>query len=201
MGIATLVVSCYVDNLTSNASAKSCADRKRRASTSHWNLHPGKLGNCKSKASLTSTMGPAHWTPSTKTCHHKHWNAGKKKPAPKKPAKRTCSPAEVKGKEFYTWEARGRHCYHIIAGKVLEQDYKTKSATKCNKRGFRKTVTIGRGQGISSHYPNGDSTGCPGRKKRSAALIIKRVPGAKGTSRQFPSQALAITVLPSPQPI
>merc|ERR1711988_1203969 len=92
---------------------------------------------------------------------------------------RTCTPAEVKGKEFYTWEARGRHCYHIIAGKVLEQDYRSKRASKCNKAGFRKTVTIGRGQGISKYYPNGDSTGCPGRRKRSASLTIKRVPGIR----------------------
>merc|ERR1711924_514787 len=29
--ISTLLITCYVDNITSNASAKACADRKRRA--------------------------------------------------------------------------------------------------------------------------------------------------------------------------
>jgi len=73
--ISTLLITCYVDNITSNASAKACADRKRRASTSQWNINGGSLARCPSKAHLTNSMGPASWKPSSRTCHHRHWNA------------------------------------------------------------------------------------------------------------------------------
>jgi len=72
--ISTLLITCYVDNITSNSSAKACADRKRRASTSQWNINAGSLARCPSKAHLTNSMGPAGWKPSSRTCHLKHWH-------------------------------------------------------------------------------------------------------------------------------
>lgn len=53
--IATLVVKCYVYNITSNANAKKCADKKRKSSTSRWNITPGSLARCKSTATLKTT--------------------------------------------------------------------------------------------------------------------------------------------------
>merc|ERR1712054_76794 len=76
--ISTLVITCYVDNITSTHSAKVCADKKRRASTSQWNINGHSLNRCHSKAHLTNSFGPASWTPSTKTCHAIHWHAGAK---------------------------------------------------------------------------------------------------------------------------
>merc|ERR1712230_29186 len=72
-----------------------------------------------------------------------------------------CKPASVKGQEFYSWD--GKYCYHIVAGSVLEQGRWNGKGKKslCNKSGFKKTVVIGRGKGISKIYKNGDSKGCP----------------------------------------
>jgi len=96
--ISTLLITCYVDNITSNSSAKACADRKRRASTSQWNINAGSLARCPSKAHLTNSMGPAGWKPTVKSCTMKHWhNAAHvkenkaKEVAAKKPAKLTCA--------------------------------------------------------------------------------------------------------------
>jgi len=325
--VATLVIKCYINNLTSNAGAKGCADKAKRANTSRWNIAAGPLIPCNSKATNSKIFGPPNWKPSSRNCHLRHWHeklhkektkkeqnakerakkeraakerakkaerrakekadkrekkqkelAKKEKAAKKKeradkaakrerkakaderrskelqskertakershkarereqkrvaherrskesstkerrgkesrskaterrnkgterrnkgternnkanerrnkarskPKKRVCQPAEIQGQEYYTWEARGRHCYHIIAGRVLDQDYTSKSKYRCNKRNFRKTVTIGRGRGISSHYPNGDRRGCPGNRPRSAKLTIKRDPNGR----------------------
>jgi len=96
--ISSLVVGCYMDNLTSNSAAKACADRKRRSGTNHWNIKAGKLSACKSKATLSSVFGPTHWKPSTKTCHHKHWHAKaeKKKAGPSGPSKTITSNGTAK---------------------------------------------------------------------------------------------------------
>ena len=40
-------------------------------------------------------------------------------------------------------------CTHVHA-QVLEQDYRTRRAGQCNAAGFRKSVTIGRGRGITN---------------------------------------------------
>jgi len=69
--VATLVVTCYVDNLTSNSAAKACADKKRSENTSRWNINGGSLAACKSKATLTSTFGPSGWTPTRANCGEK----------------------------------------------------------------------------------------------------------------------------------
>merc|ERR1711959_124747 len=75
--ISSLVVTCYIDNLTSNAAAKRCADGKRRTSTARWNISSPRLSACKAKATLIKKFGPANWLPSSKTCHLKHWNEAK----------------------------------------------------------------------------------------------------------------------------
>jgi len=91
-----------------------------------------------------------------------------KRPTPKVAE---CQPATVKGQEFYTWT--GRYCYHIIVGSVLEQGrWNGQRKSLCNKKGFKKSVTIGRGKGVSKEYHNGSSRACPGGKKRSASLKI-----------------------------
>merc|ERR1711959_827235 len=92
-----------------------------------------------------------------------------------------CKPASVKGEEFYSWD--GKYCYHIVAGSVLEQGRWNGQGRKslCNKRGFKKSVVIGRGGGITSNYKNGDSRACPGGRKRSASLRIVRSKGLKSS--------------------
>merc|ERR1711998_105155 len=72
--ISTLVITCYVDNITSNSSAKACANKKRRASTNQWNINGGTLARCPSKAHLEASFGPKGWQPTKRTCHHSHWN-------------------------------------------------------------------------------------------------------------------------------
>merc|ERR1711959_341111 len=92
-----------------------------------------------------------------------------------------CKPASVKGEEFYSWD--GKYCYHIVAVSVLEQGRWNGQGRKslCNKRGFKKSVVIGRGRGITSNYKNGDSKACPGGRKRSASLRIVRSKGLKSS--------------------
>merc|ERR1711939_806589 len=65
---ATLVVTCYVDNLSNNAGARKCADKARSADVSQWNISPKNLDPCSTKASLTSTMGPTSWLPTVANC-------------------------------------------------------------------------------------------------------------------------------------
>jgi len=66
--IATLVVECYINNLTSNSAAKACADKKRSENTSRWNISAPSLNACKSKGALTATFGPATWAPTASNC-------------------------------------------------------------------------------------------------------------------------------------
>jgi len=66
--ISALVVKCYVNNISSNSRAQSCASRAQRANTSIWNINGGSLPACKSKASLTSSFGPSGWNPSSGNC-------------------------------------------------------------------------------------------------------------------------------------
>merc|ERR1712054_549904 len=84
--ISTLVITCYVDNITSNASAKACANKKRRASTNQWNINGGTLARCPSKAHLEASFGPKGWQPTKRTCHHSHWNEKSYKKAMKEKA-------------------------------------------------------------------------------------------------------------------
>merc|ERR1712100_2466 len=95
-----------------------------------------------------------------------------------------CKPASVKGEEFYSWD--GKYCYHIVAGSVLEQGRWHGQGRKslCNKKGFKKTVVIGRGKGISPSYKNGDNQGCPNGKARSASLrIVKSATSKSSTAK------------------
>merc|ERR1711981_1498069 len=71
--IATLVVTCYVDNLTDNGAAKTCADKKRGADTNQWNINPANLTPCNSNAELTNEFGPANWLPTSGRCS-KAWH-------------------------------------------------------------------------------------------------------------------------------
>merc|ERR1711939_838049 len=72
--IASLIITCYVDNLKSNSGAKSCADKKRKSDTSQWNISPRNLDACVSSAVLQTRFGPLDWKPSSKSCELKHWN-------------------------------------------------------------------------------------------------------------------------------
>merc|ERR1711934_974169 len=47
--VAALVIKCCTDNMTNNAAAKKCADNKRSANTSKFNINPPGIGACKSK--------------------------------------------------------------------------------------------------------------------------------------------------------
>merc|ERR1711977_297249 len=114
------------------------------------------------------------------------------------PSGTECRPTEVKGQEFYSWD--GKYCYHIVAGSVLEQGrWSGAKKSLCNKSGFKKSVVIGRGKGISKIYKNGDSRGCPDGRKRSASLKIVRSKSAKSSTARVsePSTchyAIVITV-------
>lgn len=66
--IATLIVGCYADQLSSNRGAKLCADKKRSASTSQWNIRAGKLAACKSRTRLAQLLGPKGWQPTRRNC-------------------------------------------------------------------------------------------------------------------------------------
>merc|ERR1711988_765747 len=72
--IASLVISCYVDNISANSAAKACADKKRSADTSQWNISFSPLDACIETRVLESRFGPMDWKPSSKTCELKHWN-------------------------------------------------------------------------------------------------------------------------------
>merc|ERR1711990_954888 len=65
---ATLVVTCYVDNLSNNAGGKACADKARAADDSQWNITPKTLDPCVGKVHLTNEMGPTNWEPSMANC-------------------------------------------------------------------------------------------------------------------------------------
>jgi len=71
--IATLVITCYVDNVKSNSAAKACADKQRRASTAMWNIKFPSVNSCHSSAVLQARFGPVNWQPTKKNCKGKGW--------------------------------------------------------------------------------------------------------------------------------
>merc|ERR1712139_270925 len=66
--IAALVIKCYVDNMTDNAAAKKCADSRRSASTTKFDITPPGLAPCSSKAKNVDSYGPASWKPTASNC-------------------------------------------------------------------------------------------------------------------------------------
>merc|ERR1712216_967180 len=66
--VAALVIKCYTDNMTNNAAAKKCADNKRSADTSKFNITPPGLGACKSKSANKDSYGPESWKPTKANC-------------------------------------------------------------------------------------------------------------------------------------
>jgi hypothetical protein len=70
--IATLIVTCYVDNLTGNSAAKACADKQRSANTSRWNIAATNLPACVSATRLRDQFGPESWRPTSGNCGG-HW--------------------------------------------------------------------------------------------------------------------------------
>jgi len=66
--IATLIVGCYADQLKNNSGARNCANRKRRTSTSRWNINPRRLAACTSHEGLANKLGPKNWQPTWGNC-------------------------------------------------------------------------------------------------------------------------------------
>jgi membrane protein involved in colicin uptake len=66
--VAGLVIRCYVDNITSNSGAKTCADRARSADVSRWNINGGTLHPCASKVANENSFGPKDWTATPGNC-------------------------------------------------------------------------------------------------------------------------------------
>merc|ERR1711907_94853 len=66
--VAGLVIQCYVDNITSNAGAKKCADGARGAKVSKWNINAGSLAACASNASNQNKYGPKGWKATSDNC-------------------------------------------------------------------------------------------------------------------------------------
>merc|ERR1712093_763435 len=82
--IATLVIKCYVNNLTNNGGAKACADKAKRANTNRWNIVAGPLIPCNTKATNQKIFGPMNWKPSSRNCKLKHWHEALHKERTKK---------------------------------------------------------------------------------------------------------------------
>lgn len=72
--IATLVIKCYINNLSNNGGAKACADKAKRANTSRWNIAAGPLIPCNSMATNQKIFGPLNWRPTSKNCALRHWH-------------------------------------------------------------------------------------------------------------------------------
>merc|ERR1711988_1193594 len=111
--IASKVITCYVNNLTNNGSAKGCADRARRANTSRWNITPAKMNACLGKAALEAQLGPLTWRPSKSNCHTNHWNErGIKERASKERASKERTSKERTNKERSTKERNNKERNH-----------------------------------------------------------------------------------------
>merc|ERR1711939_1028362 len=111
--IASLIITCYVDNLKSNSGAKACADKKRKSDTSQWNISATPLDACTSTAVLQTRFGPLDWKPSSKSCELKHWNERAHK--------------EMQTKEKNTKEANAKE---MAAKAKLERDTKAAKEKK-----------------------------------------------------------------------
>jgi len=137
--ISTLLITCYVDNITSNASAKACADRKRRASTSQWNINGGSLARCPSKAHITNSMGPANWKPSVRSCHARHWN----EKSHKEKANKKERSGKEKSKKAAAREKSNKAAARERSSKAAAKEKKSKSAGAgnggCNGKGWCET--------------------------------------------------------------
>merc|ERR1712093_104159 len=191
--ISTLLITCYVDNITSNASAKACADRKRRASTSQWNINGGSLARCPSKAHLTNSMGPAGWKPSSRACHAKHWNAASYK--------------EKNAKKEKSSKERAKKAAHERGVKSRAKLHCTTTAKHSNNAGVIVPHAPGgyamTGGGMNNHYrswnklsafeemfPSGNSFRCdtgfgPGRLTCYARYCKTNVGGLACTTRSL----------------
>jgi len=93
--IASLVITCIVDNLTNSRSAKACAQRAQRSNTNMWNITPPRLAKCSSTVVLQAQFGPANWRPSKRNCHASHWNERDIKAAKKRGARLYCHTRKV----------------------------------------------------------------------------------------------------------
>jgi len=110
-----------------------------------------------------------------------------------KPTKRECTTEETMGKTFFAWE--NNHCYKIVVGKSLDQDYKTRNKSKCNAAGFRKSVSIGQGGGIDTWWENGTkASACTGKtgkgRNQPRRAFLKLSQGAAkthATAREGPT--------------
>merc|ERR1712054_615687 len=98
--------------VASNASAKACANKKRRASTNQWNINGGTLARCPSKAHLEASFGPKGWQPTKRTCHHSHWNEKSYKKAMKEKAakhkEKAAKEKKQKASNFLMCATRGK---------------------------------------------------------------------------------------------
>merc|ERR1712139_467316 len=126
--IATLVIGCYVDNITANSAAKACADKKRSADTSQWNISAAGLAACTEKAVLETRFGPLDWKPSSKTCELQHWNerAHKEKITKEKNAKEADA-KEIEAKEKSKKEKDAKEVANKKEVATKERDTKEKN--------------------------------------------------------------------------
>jgi len=67
--IATLVINCYVDDMTNKAKAKTCADKKRKASVARWAIACGSTTSCPGTAHWKNAWGPTNWQPTVANCN------------------------------------------------------------------------------------------------------------------------------------
>jgi len=64
--IATLCIACWAKHLTNKPKARACWKRERKAPTTKWDIHAGKLDRFLSKATNVNRYGPSNWKPSGK---------------------------------------------------------------------------------------------------------------------------------------
>jgi len=118
--ISSLVVKCYVDNMTSNSAAKVCADRARKANVSIWNINGGSLAACSSKAAYANSFGPSGWRATKDNCAPHRAEVSQKERAKKEKANKK------KEKEEKAREEK--------KNKALERDQKEKNTKAAEKK-------------------------------------------------------------------
>merc|ERR1712096_75012 len=108
--IATLIVGCYADNLSSNNRAGRCADVKRKADTRRWNIARPSPHKCRSRNTLLTLLGPANGQPTWKNCkeHRRIRTEKSSKAAAKKAAERKKKSYKRMPAKFTTCGQKGR---------------------------------------------------------------------------------------------
>merc|ERR1712093_559813 len=147
--ISSLVVKCYVDNMTSNSAAKVCADRARKANVSIWNINGGSLAACSSKAAYANSFGPSGWRATKDNCapHRAEVSQkerAKKEKANKKKEKEEKAREEKKNKALERDQKEKNTKAAERKSKADEKERKRRAAGTCDVKAYDHTSFRGR---------------------------------------------------------